>query len=192
MKEQEILDLFKKSGALLEGHFELSSGLHSPKYLQCALVLQHPEAAQKLGQAIAALFKNEGIDIVIGPALGGVVIGYEVARALGVPGIFTERKEGKMLLRRGFEIPKNSKVLIVEDVITTGGSTAEVVEIVKSHGGKLIGVASIINRSGKDLGFDGQPLKSLMKMDVPAYQPNDCPLCKQGTPAIKPGSRAIQ
>lgn len=188
MTEKDVLALFDKYGALLKGHFKLSSGLHSEKYLQCALLLQYPGEAAKLAGAIAANFKGNKIDVVIGPALGGVTLAYEVARALGVKGLFTERQEGKMVLRRGFSIDKGEKVLVVEDVITTGGSTKEVIEVVKSFGGVVIGVGSIIDRSENVVDF-GAPFKALAKIKVETFKEDTCPMCKKGSVAVKPGSR---
>jgi len=189
MNEKEILQIFKESGALLEGHFELSSGLHSSQYLQCALVLQHPKFSARLGAALAEKFKDKHIDVVIGPALGGIVVVYEVAKALGVRGIFTERKEGQMQLRRGFAINPGEKVLVVEDVVTTGGSTAEVIRIVEGFKGEIAGIGVIVNRSGGELELEGHKVTSLLSADIPTYQPQECPLCKQGSPAVKPGSK---
>jgi orotate phosphoribosyltransferase len=186
--EKEVLELFEKSGALLEGHFKLSSGLHSEKYLQCALVLQYPDIAKKLSEALANNFSKDTIEVVIGPALGGVTLAYEVARVLGVRGLFTERQDKKMVLRRGFSIAKGEKVLVVEDVITTGGSTKEVIDLVKSFGANVVGVGSIIDRSGDRIDF-GAPFKPLAKVKVEAFQEDKCPLCKKQVPITKPGSR---
>ena len=189
MTEKEVLGLFEKSGALLRGHFKLSSGLHSEKYLQCALVLQYPGIAEKLSKALADKFSAEKIDVVIGPALGGVTLAYEVARAIGSRGLFTERQDGKMVLRRGFSISKGEKVLVVEDVVTTGGSTKEVIELVKSFGANIVGVGSIIDRSSV-AGIDfGAPFKPLAKVAVETFEEDKCPLCKNQTPITKPGSR---
>jgi orotate phosphoribosyltransferase len=188
MTEKEVLFLFEELNALLKGHFKLSSGLHSEKYLQCAIVLQHPAIAEKLARTLADKFKGEKIDVVIGPALGGVTWAYEVARALGVRGLFTEREDGKMTLRRGFSIKEGEKVLVVEDVVTTGGSTKEVIEVVKALGGIVAGVGSVIDRSDKTVDF-GVTFKSLAKVDVRTFKEHECPLCKAGTTAVKPGSR---
>lgn len=189
MSEKEVLDLFVKHGALLTGHFRLSSGLHSEKYLQCALVLQHPDIAEKLSKALANNFSAEKIGVVIGPALGGVTLAYEVARALGVRGLFTERQGGKMVLRRGFSISKGEKVLVVEDVVTTGGSTKEVIDLVKSFGADVVGVGSIIDRSIAGIDF-GAPFKSLAKVSIETFEEKDCLLCKKQMPITKPGSRS--
>ncbi|MBU1912158.1 MAG: orotate phosphoribosyltransferase [Candidatus Omnitrophica bacterium] len=188
MKEQEILKLFRQTEALLSGHFRLSSGLHSRNYFQCALLLQNPDIAEKMCKQLAGYFKDDKPTCVVAPALGGVIVSYETARALGVKSLFTERVEGKMVLRRGFEIKKEDRVLVVEDVITTGLSTGEVLEAVKSTGAKIIGVGCIVDRSGKELDF-GVKLKSLVKLDFPTYKPEECPLCKKGIEIRKPGSR---
>lgn len=188
MTQEEVLNIFKEKNALLEGHFKLSSGLHSEKYLQCALILQYPELAEKFAKAIAKEFKNEKIDVVAGPALGGVTIAYEAARQLGVRGIFTERQDGEMVLRRGFGIKKDERVLVVEDVVTTGLSTNEVINVIKEQGGVIAGIASIIDRSAGAAKFPA-PFKSLARVDIKTYDEKDCPLCKNGIPAVKPGSR---
>lgn len=189
MKENDILELFKKTDALLSGHFRLSSGLHSGNYFQCALVLQHPEHAEKLCGQLAAYFKGDKPTVVVAPALGGVIVSHETAKALGVKALFTERAEGKMTLRRGFDIKKDDRVLVVEDVITTGLSTGEVLDVVKSKGARIIGVGCIVDRSGKDIDF-GVKLKSLVKLNFPTYQEKDCPLCQKGISITKPGSRS--
>ena len=187
----KLLEIFKQTNALLEGHFVLSSGLHSEKYLQCALILQYPDYAEKLCKELAKKIKkkHKKIDLVISPALGGVVIGYELARILGVRSIFAERKEGQMQLRRNFAIKKGEKAIVCEDVITTGGSTKEVMDIVASLGGETIAVASMVDRSGKEDVFGKIPLFSLYKINIKTYQPQDCPLCKKGIPVNKPGSK---
>lgn len=188
MTEKEVLSLFTRHNALLTGHFRLSSGLHSEKYLQCALILQYPGLARKFSRELAKKFSKEKIDIVAGPALGGITLAYEVARAVGVRGLFMERHDGKMVLRRGFSIEKGEKVLVVEDVITTGGSTKEVIDVVKSFGGEVIGVGSIIDRSGGTIDF-GAPFQSLARIEVGTYEEKNCPLCKKDIPITKPGSR---
>jgi orotate phosphoribosyltransferase len=188
MTEKDVLKIFEEHGALLAGHFKLSSGLHSEKYLQCALVLQHPDIAEKLARELAKKFSGEKTDFVIGPALGGVTLAYEVARALGVRGIFTEREAGVMTLRRGFSIKKGERALVVEDVVTTGGSTKEVISVVKACGGELVGVGCIIDRSGREIDF-GARFESLAKVSVKTFEEKDCPLCKAGSQAVKPGSR---
>ncbi len=188
MTEKEVLKIFDTHNALLKGHFRLSSGLHSEKYLQCALVLQHPEVAEKLARALAAKFSKEKIDLVMGPALGGITLAYEIARAIGVRGIFTERQEGKMTMRRGFSIGKGEKALVVEDVVTTGGSTKEVIDVVKSSGAFVVGVGSIIDRSAGRIDF-GVKFEFLAKIEIETFEEKNCPLCKKSIPVTKPGSR---
>ncbi|MFH0771143.1 MAG: orotate phosphoribosyltransferase [Candidatus Omnitrophota bacterium] len=188
MKQEEVIRIFSDYGAYLKGHFKLSSGLHSEYYLQCALVLAYPNIAAKLCAELAGKFKNKKIDVVIGPAIGGITAAYEVARALKARGVFAEREEGRMTLRRGFNVSKKDRVLVVEDVTTTGGSAKEVVDLVKSFGAKVVGVGAIIDRSGGKVKF-GVPFKSLAKLSVKTYDPQDCLLCKSGIPVIKPGSR---
>lgn len=183
-----VLEMFRQSGALLDGHFRLSSGLHSGGYLQCALVLQHPRHAEALGQAIAARVRELAPTVVLSPALGGVVIGQEVGRALGVRAIFAERQDGALVLRRGFTLDGRDRVLVVEDVLTTGGSTRETIEVAKAAGGPVVGVACIIDRSGGRARFD-VPFHMLAEMVLPTYQPEQCPLCARGIPVAKPGSR---
>jgi len=190
MTRDELLDLFRRSGALLEGHFRLTSGLHSSGYLQCALVLQHPEHAEALGRAIADRTRSLRPTAVLSPALGGVVIGHEVGRALGVRALFAERQDGELTLRRGFVIAENDRVLVVEDVLTTGGSTRETMQVARASGAQVVGAASIVNRSGGRAAFD-VPFASLLDVDLPTYEPNECPLCAQGLPVIKPGSRPV-
>jgi len=188
MDQSEALRIFDKYGALLTGHFKLSSGLHSGKYLQCALILQYPDVAAKLSKDIAKEFAKDKPDLVIGPALGGITLAYEVARALGVKGIFTERQNGKMVLRRGFSIKNGERALVTEDVITTGGSTKEVIEVVRNAGGVVVGVGSIIDRSDGATAF-GVPFKALATIKIDTFEEKDCPLCKKGIPVTKPGSR---
>jgi orotate phosphoribosyltransferase len=190
MTRDELLDLFRRSGALLEGHFRLTSGLHSPGYLQCALVLQHPQQAEALGRAIAGRVKDLRPTVVLSPALGGVVIGHETGRALGVRAIFCERQEGALALRRGFTLDATERVLVVEDVMTTGGSTRETIEVAKAAGGQVVGTASIVDRSGGTIRFD-VPFASLLEIALPTYAPPTCPLCAQGIPVVKPGSRPV-
>ncbi len=187
--KEEILEIFAKTGVLLEGHFQLTSGKHSARYLQCAKVFQYPEHAETLCKSLGESFIQEKPDLCIGPALGGVVIAYETARSLGVRGLFAERdKDGTMALRRGFTIEPGERVLVLEDVVTTGGSVKEVIELVKELGGNVIGVGTIVDRSGGTADF-GVPYTSLIQVDVTAYEPDDCPLCRAGSPAVKPGSR---
>jgi orotate phosphoribosyltransferase len=192
MDKEHILSVFRDSKALLEGHFQLTSGLHSDTYFQCARVLQFPRYAELLCGEIAHQFRPSNIDLVIAPALGGIVVGQEVGRQLGARTLFTERKEGVMQLRRGFHIEAGERALVCEDVVTTGGSVAEVIAIVRSCGGLVVGAASIVDRSGGKvtLALDpGGRQYALMQMNVVAYPPAECPLCAAGTPLLKPGSR---
>jgi orotate phosphoribosyltransferase len=184
-----VLALFRRSGALLDGHFRLSSGLHSDRYLQSALVLQYPELAAQLGEALAAKTRHLDATVVVSPALGGIVIGHEVARALGVRAVFAERQDGALTLRRGFTVSPDDRVLVVEDVITTGGSTRETVEVARAAGGNVLAAAAIIDR-GADPARLSLPLQTLVQLDVPAYPPESCPLCAKDVPVVKPGSRA--
>lgn len=183
-----MLALFRRSGALLEGHFRLTSGLHSPKYLQCALVLQQPADADALGRAIGDRVRAFGATVVLSPALGGIVIGQEVGRALGVRAIFAERADGALTLRRGFALSATDRVLVVEDVLTTGGSTRETMDVARAAGATVVGAASIVDRSSGAHGLD-VPYVALLPMQVPTYQPDQCPLCAAGQPVVKPGSR---
>lgn len=191
MTGDQVLKIFEENGALLSGHFLLSSGLHSSRYLQCALVLQHPAIAERLCSELAGLLKTgakEKADLVIAPALGGVVVSHEVARALGVRALFSERQDGRMALRRGFQITPGERCLVVEDVVTTGGSTREVMDLVEGCGGVVAAVGSLIDRSGGSVDL-GVPRSALAVLEVPAYRPEECPLCRDGSLAIKPGSR---
>jgi orotate phosphoribosyltransferase len=191
VETDQVSERFRATGALLEGHFILSSGLHSTKYLQCALVLQHPHDAEALGRAIAEKFQGQGIELVASPAIGGLIIGHEVARALGARFVFTERESGAMTLRRGFSVRSGEKALIVEDVVTTGGSTRETVDAMRAAGANVVGAASIIDRSAGDADVS-VPRVALVSLSVPSFDPSDCELCKQGLPAVKPGSRKTQ
>jgi orotate phosphoribosyltransferase len=183
----EILKIFKDCGALLEGHFLLSSGLHSSQYLQCALVLQYPTHAERLCTLLAQPFQGQGIEVVAAPALGGIIVAHEVARALGARALFTERAEGRMTLKRGFQIVPEERTLVVEDVITTGGSTREVIHVVEEHGGKVVGVGCLVDRSaGPSLEVE---CHSLVRLAIPNYPAETCPLCRAGRPVVKPGSR---
>jgi orotate phosphoribosyltransferase len=188
LKADQVIDQFRKTGALLEGHFQLSSGLHSTVYLQCALVLQFPERAEEFGRAIAERFEGQGIQLVASPAIGGIVIGHEVARALGARFVWTERDAGQMTLRRGFTVAPGEKTLVVEDVITTGGSTRETIEALKRAGAEVIAAASIIDRSAGSAAV-GVPLAALASLKVLAVEPAVCDACKLGEPIVKPGSR---
>jgi orotate phosphoribosyltransferase len=188
LNAEQVIDQFRATGALLEGHFQLSSGLHSTVYLQCALVLQFPERAEAFGHAIAEKFQGQGIMLVASPAIGGIVIGHEVARALGARFVWTEREAGQMTLRRGFTIAPGEKTLIVEDVITTGGSTRETIEAVRRAGADVVRAASIIDRSGATADV-GVPLSPLASLRVLSVESSACEACKLGEPVVKPGSR---
>jgi orotate phosphoribosyltransferase len=203
--EEEVLDIFKEKMALIEGHFELSSGLHSARYLQAALVLQYPLCADKLCRALAQFFKDKDVQLVISPAIGGIVVGQKVAEVLGARAIFAERKGGeKLILRRGFKINRGERVVVVEDVITTGGSIKEIIKIVEDNQGKLVGAGCLINRSGRKMTFVAEdttlngsikkkiiPLKSLLNLKLETYPEGECPLCKRGLPIMKPGSKGL-
>ena len=188
MTEDQILEHFRQTKALLHGHFVLSSGLHSSTYLQCALALQQPADASHFGIALAKIYNDIKVDTVASPAIGGRVIGFAVAQALGVRFIWTERQNGEMTLRRGFTIEKDERILVVEDVITTGGSTRECMAALEQHGSVIVAAASIVDRSAGKADV-GVLRLSLVSLDVPTYDPADCPLCKTGSPAVKPGSR---
>jgi orotate phosphoribosyltransferase len=188
LTERETLERYEKRGALLRGHFRLTSGLHSDLYLQSALVLQHPEDAGVLGEGLAARFRDARVQAVLAPAIGGILVAHEVARALGVRALFTERESGVMQLRRGFTLSPGERCLVVEDVITTGGSTREVVQCVETHGGTVVGVGSLIDRSGGTAAFTVKRV-ALATVTAATYPPDACPLCRTGSPAIKPGSR---
>src|SRR5579862_9264707 len=185
MDQSSVLSLFRRSGALLEGHFKLSSGLHSSGYLQCALVLQHPTHAEALGRALAAKLSAYGPTVVLSPAMGGLIIGHETGRALGTRAIFAERVDGTMTLRRGFSLAPADRVVVIEDVVTTGGSTRETMEVVRKSGA----TAAIVDRSAGTSALD-VPFQTLVTLSLPTYQPDSCPLCAQGLPVTKPGSRA--
>jgi len=195
MTSKDVLNRFTQLGALLEGHFRLSSGLHSPNYLQCALVLQHPAEAEALGRALgdrlAARLGPVQPTAVLSPALGGLIIGHEVARALGVRAIFAERAEGVLTLRRGFDLGPDDRVVIVEDVLTTGGSTRETMTVAKDKGAAVVAAAAVINRSGSETPVD-VPFVALAALTPPTYKPEACPFCEKGIPVTKPGSRQGQ
>jgi orotate phosphoribosyltransferase len=189
MTESDVLALFRRSGAFLEGHFKLSSGLHSPGYLQCALVLQYPRDAEALGAALGERVRAWGATCVLSPALGGIVIGQEVARALDVRALFAERQDRTLTLRRGFALSAVDRVLVVEDVVTTAGSTRETVAVAQHHGAQVVGACSIVDRSGGTHGLD-IPYAALLQLSLPTYPESECPLCRAGAPMTKPGSRA--
>jgi orotate phosphoribosyltransferase len=186
---EAILETFREAGALLDGHFLLSSGLHSPKYLQCALVLQDPARAERLCSRLARAFTDDRVETVVGPAMGGIVVAHELARALGARAIFAEREEGRMRLRRGFALRPGERILLAEDVVTTGGSLREVLALAQEAGAEVVGVAALVDRtSGRDPEF-GMGLTALVKLDVPTHLPEECPLCRKGVAVVKPGSR---
>jgi orotate phosphoribosyltransferase len=192
LNRDQVLRLFEECGALLEGHFLLSSGLHSSRYLQSALVLQYPRFAEQLGAALAEAIREDSeigpVEVVIAPALGGIIVAHEVARALGVRALFTEREAGQMTLRRGFSLDEGDRALVVEDVVTTGGSTREVMKVVARYGAVAVGAGALIDRSGGSVDL-GVKSHALAVLEVPTFQPADCPLCRSGSVAIKPGSR---
>ncbi len=201
LKREEVLKLFEAAGAIRHGHFELSSGRHSGTYVQCALVLQYPRFAEKLGQALAGLFSDARIDAVVSPAMGGLIIGQEVARALpepkqltggGVPALFVERDgSGMMTLRRGFSLAADQHVLVVEDVWTTGGSTHEAIRVVEEAGARVVAAGALIDRSGGEIDFEVET-QSLIQLPIASYEEEDCPLCRGGSVAVKPGSRFVR
>ena len=189
MDQSAVLDLFRRSGALLEGHFRLTSGLHSSGYLQCALVLQHPAQAEALGRALAERLPAEGVTAVLSPALGGLIIGHEVARALSVRAIFAERQDGALTLRRGFRLSSDDRVVVIEDVVTTGGSTRETMDVARRAGAAVVAAGAIINRGGGAPAL-GVPFHALATLSLPTHEAEACPLCASGVTVTKPGSRA--
>lgn len=192
LTQEEMLKIFEKTGGILKGHFILTSGRHSDTYMQCAKLFVDPKASELLCKSLAEKLDGEKIDLVISPAVGGILMGYEMARQLGVNNIFAERENGAMTLRRGFALPENANVLVVEDVVTTGGSVKEVIELVKERGCNVTAVASIVDRSNGKVDF-GVKFVNLISMDVVSYEPSECPMCKEGKiPAVKPGSRGLK
>lgn len=189
--DKMVIDTLKEVGALLEGHFLLSSGRHSDRYCQCAKLLQYPDKAAKVLKVVADKLKDVDFDMVVGPAMGGVVVSYELARQTGKPGIFAERQDGNMTIRRGFEIEKGQKVIISEDVITTGKSFLEVADIIKALGGEVVGICCIVDRRAEGVEIE-YPMYSAVKLQVKSYEKENCPLCKEGIPYVKPGSRNIK
>ena len=190
MEKEKILELFKTTGALQHGHFRLTSGLHSPEYFQCAKVLQYPQYNEILCGDIFRHFHDWRVELVVAPAIGGIMVGQEVARQLRVRGVFAERADKTMSLRRGLQVKHGERVLVCEDVVTTGGSVQEVVDLVKAQGGVVVGVSSIVDRSREPVNF-GAEFFPLLRMQVPVYQPDACPLCKENVPIVKPGSRKV-
>ncbi len=191
MSPEEFLELARDQGALLEGHFILSSGLHSPRYFQCARLLAHPDVATKVGAALAKQAAGLGVEVTIAPALGGILIAHEVARALDVRALFAERDptSGELTLRRGFSIEPNERALVLEDVVTTGRSLRETMNVVRSHGGNVVATAALVDRSKEPVTFHELPFFSMARLDFPTYEPSSCPLCRAGSTALKPGSR---
>lgn len=190
LTENQVMEIFRETGTIMEGHFRLTSGLHSGLYVEKFRVLEHPRFTEVLCREIADRYREDGITLVVGPAIGGVIIAYEVARALGVRSIFCEREDGKLTLRRGFYISPDDKVLVVEDIVTTGGSVKEVLAVVEASGAEIAGVGLLVDRSGGkvDLGYRTE---ALLTMQVTTYQPESCPLCEEGKPIVKPGSRTV-
>lgn len=186
--QKKTSEILERLGVLQKGHFVLTSGKHSDRYMQCAKLFEHPKESEDLCRDLAASFKDESIDLVAGPALGGIIICYETARALGVRNIFAERENGAMTFRRGFHVEQGQRVLVVEDVVTTGGSVKEVIELIKSAGGIVVGVGSVVDRSGGKADF-GVPFHALMSAEFDTWEADACPLCKSGVPTTKPGSR---
>ncbi|MGA2718375.1 MAG: orotate phosphoribosyltransferase [Candidatus Acidiferrales bacterium] len=189
MKREDVQKIFEQAGAVRKGHFELSSGLHSSTYIQCALVLQYPNQAEILGRALSELFANLQVSCVVAPAMGGITIGYEVARALGVRSLWVERdRSGQMALRRGWELKPGERVLVIEDVWTTGGSTRETIVVVEQEEGLVVAAGALIDRTGGRVEWN-VPARALLEMEVPSYEPDDCPLCRAGGASTRPGSR---
>ena len=192
IKTEEVMKKFEEAGAIQKGHFKLTSGVHSDIYIQCAQIMQHPEFMHNLCSELGKKFRGDDIDVIVGPAIGGIIMAHVMARVLGpwVRAIFTERENGKMTLRRSFEINEGEKVLVVEDVTTTGSSVREVIDIVKSRQGKVVGVGVLIDRSGGKVDF-GIKTEKLLTVDIKTYLPEECPLCTKGIPVVKPGSRGL-
>jgi len=192
IKTEEVMEKFEQAGAIQKGHFKLTSGVHSDTYIQCAQVMQYPGFMHNLCSELGKKFRGDDIDVIVGPAIGGIIMAHVMARVLGpwVRAIFTERENGKMTLRRSFEIKEGEKVLVVEDVTTTGSSVREVIDIVKLRKGKVVGVGVLIDRSGGEVDF-GIKTEKLLTVDIKTYLPEECPLCKKGIPVVKPGSREL-
>lgn len=191
LDKNEAVAIFTEAGALLQGHFRLTSGRHSDQYMQCAQVLKYPDKTEQLARHLAEAFQDDAVELVVGPAMGGIIVSYEVARQLKVPGIFTERENGQMALRRGFTIQPGQRVLVVEDVVTTGGSVQEVMDVVRAAGGQVVGVGVLVDRSGGKVDF-GVKTQAVLTMDIQSWEPEQCPLCAEGKlPVVKPGSRLL-
>ena len=191
MTKDEIIAMLKEAGVLLEGHFLLTSGRHSDRYMQCAKIFQNAKYSVPLCAELVEQYRDDEIEVVIGPAIGAIQMSYEVGKQLGVRNIFAERENGVMTLRRGFSIEKGQRVLIVEDVVTTGGSVKEVMKLVEECGGEIVGIGSIVDRTGGKIDF-GVPYRSAFSMDITSYDADECPICKTGVPLVKPGSRAVK
>ncbi|MBS6942534.1 MAG: orotate phosphoribosyltransferase [Clostridiales bacterium] len=191
MDRAEMERIFKQTGLMLEGHFLLTSGRHSNRYMQCAKLFQYPEYSEMICKDLAGRFAGQKIDLVVGPAVGGIIMSYEMARQFNVPNIFAERENGAMTLRRGFSIPEGAKVLVVEDVVTTGGSVREVMDIVAEAKAEVVGVCVVVDRSGGKIDF-GVPFEAAYETEIQSYEPSQCPLCEQGLELVKPGSRKLK
>ena len=191
MDRAEMERIFKQTGLMLEGHFLLTSGRHSNRYMQCAKLFQYPDYSEMICKDLAGRFAGQKIDLVVGPAVGGIIMSYEMARQFNVPNIFAERENGAMTLRRGFSIPEGAKVLVVEDVVTTGGSVREVMDIVAEAKAEVVGVCVVVDRSGGKIDF-GVPFEAAYETEIQSYEPSQCPLCEQGLELVKPGSRKLK
>lgn len=191
MDKSRVMEILEKTGVMQRGHFLLTSGRHSDTYMQCAHLFKYPEYCEEIAADIAARFKDDGVDYVVGPAIGGIIFAYEVSRCMGVPNLFAEREKGEMTFRRGFEIEPGSKVLIVEDVVTTGGSVIEVMECIKEFNAEIVGVGVVIDRSLGSANF-GVRLESIVQMEISSYPPDECPICDSGEELVKPGSRKVK
>lgn len=191
LTNEEIIEIFKNNEVMLEGHFLLTSGRHSDKYMQCAKLFTHPKVAEVICGVLKEKVANWNIDLVAGPAVGGIIMAYEMSRQLGVPNIFAERENGKMTFRRGFFVPEGAHVLITEDVVTTGGSVKEVIELIQKSGGVAAGVGSIVDRSNGEVDF-GIPFEAVLRTEVVSFPPEECPLCADGIPSVKPGSHSLK
>ena len=191
MTKEQIIEIFKDKEVMLEGHFLLTSGRHSDKYMQCAKLFQYADVSEMICKQLAEQFADKKIDLVVGPAIGGIIMAYEMGRQLGVKNIFAERENGQMTFRRGFEVPQGANVLVVEDVVTTGGSVKEVIALLKEQGANIVGVGSVVDRSAGKVDF-GVEFKAVLSMEVISYEPENCPICKTGLPLVKPGSRKLK